>query len=135
MEGINYNKVSFYRYYNAHPKQLKTGDCVVRAYCTAMHKDYLEARRELNKAKKDLGLNSYKTAVFFRRYFKDKYLYETYNAEKGYYRMDGEMFAANHPEGTYLLRMAHHLTCCIDGIIYDTWDCSEKCVYCSWKIK
>lgn len=127
--------MNIYKYYNVHPKQLRTGDCVVRAYCTALNKDYLEARKELNRAKKDLGLTSYKTSIFFNRYFKDKYLYESYQAQKGCWRMTGEEFARRHPTGNYLLRMAHHLTCCIDGIIYDTWDCSEKCVYCSWRIK
>ena len=30
--------------------------------------------------------------------------------------------------------MAGHLSCCIDGVIYDTWDCTNKTVYGVYKI-
>ena len=29
-----------------------------------------------------------------------------------------------HPKGRHILNMAGHLTRCVDGVIYDTWDCS-----------
>ena len=32
------------------------------------------------------------------------------------------------------MNMAGHWRCCINGVIYDTWDCSEKCVYTAYKI-
>ena len=28
----------------------------------------------------------------------------------------------------------HQITACVDGVIYDTWDCSEKCVYTAYQI-
>ena len=31
--------------------------------------------------------------------------------------------------------MAGHWSCCVDGVIYDTWDCSEKCVYTAYKMQ
>ena len=48
--------------------------------------------------------------------------------------MNGQRFMETHPDGTYILNMAGHLTCCINGMIYDTWDCSEHCVYNSFKV-
>ena len=48
--------------------------------------------------------------------------------------MNGIMFCATHPKGRYILNMAGHWSCCVDGIIYDTWDCSEKCVYTAYEI-
>jgi hypothetical protein len=41
-----------FKEFNAHPKGIKTTDCVVRAIATATNKDYLECRRELNQAKR-----------------------------------------------------------------------------------
>ena len=46
--------------------------------------------------------------------------------------MDGERFCKKFPNGSYILRMAGHWSACVDGVIYDTWDCSEKCVYNAW---
>ena len=123
-----------YKFYNAHPKQLRVNDCVVRAYCTVLGMYYNETRKELNRIKKELGFDSYKNNSFIKKLF-SKYEKISFPAIKGTSRMDGEMFCINYPKGKYVLRMAGHLTCCIDGIIYDTWDCSEKCVYNAWKIK
>ena len=48
--------------------------------------------------------------------------------------MTGETFCEYYPNGTYILRMAHHLSVCKDGVLYDTWNCGEKCVYNAWKV-
>jgi hypothetical protein len=31
--------------------------------------------------------------------------------------------------------MAGHITCVVDGVILDTWDCSYRSVYTAWKVK
>ena len=49
--------------------------------------------------------------------------------------MNGKRFCRKYPKGKYLLRMAGHVTACVDGVIYDTWDCSGKCVYVAWEVK
>jgi hypothetical protein len=39
------------------------------------------------------------------------------------------------PKGRIVCRVSKHLTCVIDGILHDTWDCSKnetKCVYGYW---
>lgn len=124
-----------FKYYNAHPQGKRVGDCVVRAYCTATNKDYMEARRELNRAKRELGLESYKGRGFDRKYFCKQFEWNPLQAIKGVSRVDGAFFAFTHPKCRYMLRMAGHLTCCIDGVIYDTWDCTNKCVYGYWEVK
>lgn len=53
--------------------------------------------------------------------------------EKGDSRPTGKSFAYTHPKGTYILRMANHLTCCIDGVIYDSWNCTAKSIYSYWE--
>ena len=56
-------------------------------------------------------------------------------AVKGKPRMNGERFCKAYPKGNYILVMAGHLSCCIDGVIYDTWDCSDKCCYTAYKVE
>ena len=40
-----------FKEFNAHPKGIKTDDCVVRAIATVTNNDYLEVRRDLNLRK------------------------------------------------------------------------------------
>ena len=122
-----------FKEFNAHPKGIKTGDCVVRAIATATNQDYLECRRELNQKKRELGFDGYKDTVFLYKYF-EKNPRLIFKAIKGEPRIKGSDFTELHPKGTYILKMAGHITVCIDGIIYDTWDCSYRSVYTAWEI-
>lgn len=38
-----------------------------------------------------------------------------------------------HPHGVYLLRLYGHLTVCDDGVIEDTWDCTNEIVDMAWE--
>ena len=122
-----------YKEFNAHPKGIKTTDCVVRAIATAKNKDYLECRRELNQAKRELGYSNYKDTKFLYDYLKG-YPRLIFKAIKGEPRIKGSDFTELHPKGTYILKMAGHITACIDGVILDTWDCSYRSVYTAWEI-
>lgn len=42
-------------------------------------------------------------------------------------------FTKEHPEGTYVLRVAHHVVTVKDGQFYDTWDCGDMSVYRYWQ--
>jgi len=53
-----------FKEFNAHPKGIKTTDCVVRGISTATNSDYLEVRRELNRKKKEVV--SRKLWTFFK---------------------------------------------------------------------
>ena len=119
--------------YNAHPKGIKTTDCVVRSIATAMQTDYLECRRKLNKAKRDWGFSTYKETKFLYKYF-DGYPRLIFKAVRGEPRIKGTNFTKLHPEGTYILKMAGHMTVCIDGVILDNWDCTYRSVYTAWEI-
>ena len=126
-----------YQYLNVHPKGLRVCDCVKRAITTATGMDYMEVQRELNRCKKITGCVKFNDNKNWKYYvekeLKTKKL--SFQAIQGQPRMNGERFCKAFPKGNYILRMAGHLSCCIDGVIYDTWDCSEKCVYNAWEIK
>ena len=49
--------------------------------------------------------------------------------------MNGKRFCESYKKGRYILNMARHWSCCVDGVIYDTWDCSLKTVYTAYKVK
>lgn len=119
-----------FQYYNAHPKGKSVPDCVVRATSVFFQKDYLEMRRELNRAKKELGFRTYSDSYFLKKYLKN---WHSLQAIKGQPRMNGERFCQAFPKGRYLLSIAGHLSVCVDGVLYDTWDVSQKCVYGYWE--
>lgn len=41
-------------------------------------------------------------------------------------------FAADHPEGTYILALSGHVVCVTDGNYYDTWDSGDKVPLYYW---
>lgn len=131
------NTAKLFKYNNPHPKGKRVGDCVKRAITLASGKDYMEVQRDLNKFKKITKSSVFNDPKNYKYYIENilngKKI--TFQAEKGKSRMTGWLFAIDHPTGTYILRMAGHLSCCIDGQINDTWNCSHKCVYNVWEIK
>lgn len=125
-----------YEFENLHPKGKIVGDCVKRAIACAEGREYQEVSKELNRLKKKTGAKCFNEDKNWKTYLKEKgYEKLSFPAVKGKPRMNGERFCDEFPDGSYVLSMAKHLTCCIDGVIYDTWDCSEKCVYNAWKVK
>lgn len=125
-----------YIFENVHPKGTLTGDCAKRAITKATGKDYIEVKRALNNTKKITGCKDYNEAKNVKYYIEKVLRLKkiSFPAEPGNPRMNGTRFCAKYSKGSYILRMAHHLTACVDGVIYDTWDCSDKCVYNAWEV-
>ena len=125
-----------YEFLNLHPQGKRVGDCVKRAIAGVENRDYMEVQRELNRLKKETGCDKFNDRKNLAAYVKKHgYIKLSFPAEKGVPRMNGERFCKAYPKGRYILNMAGHWSCCIDGVIYDTWDCSEKCVYTAWQYK
>lgn len=125
-----------YQFYNAHPENKIVGDCVKRAISKAADMDYNEVKRQLNRYKKVTGAEKFNESkncyAYVENILNGKKI--SFPAIKGQPRMNGERFCQTHPKGRYILSMAKHWSCCIDGVIYDTWDCSTKCVYQAWEL-
>lgn len=123
-------------YCNPHPKGKDVSDCVKRSICLATDRDYMEIQRELNAIKREIGAKKFSNIEVVEA-FMDRYLYprQSFPAVKGKPRMNGKRFCEQYSKGRYVLRMAGHLAACINGKIYDTFDCTEKCVYSAWKIR
>ena len=125
-----------YEFLNLHPQGKRVGDCVKRAIAKAANMDYKEVSLGLNRHKKITGAKTFNSDWNWLSYIENvlggKKM--SFPAVKGEKRMNGERFCKAYPKGSYVLQMANHLTACVDGVIYDTWDCSDKCVYRAWKI-
>ena len=125
-----------YQFLNVHPQGKLVPDCVKRAIVKTTGMDYMEVQRELNRHKRITGATSFNCDKNWKSYVENvldgKKL--SFPAVKGMPRMNGERFCKAYPKGSYILQMAGHLSACVDGVIYDTWDCSEKCVYLAYKV-
>lgn len=117
-----------YQYYNANPLKNRVSDCVIRAISVAERKTWDETYRELSKlAQKDgilLDDVDFVEPLLDKRYrricCKDMYVRD---------------FVDSHPYGTYLITMNGHITCCMNGTIYDTFDCLDRKMRCAWLVK
>ena len=123
-----------YKYYNPHPKGTTTevGDCVKRAIVATTGRDYMEVQRELNAYKKITGAKSFNSNRNPHRYVED-----VLNAKRieVFSKTTVEEFCEQHPRGRYILDMDEHWSACVDGCIYDTWDCRSETVNFAYKIK
>ena len=48
--------------------------------------------------------------------------------------MTVDEFCYEYPYGTYLIRMKGHITCVIDGVINDTWNCGSEFATNAWYV-
>ena len=101
------------------------GDCVTRAIAIATKKDYKEVYNYLATEQKKLtGVKSARNGV-------SKIVYHKYLIENGFEwiptmkRGQGckvHLHKDELPSGTLVIRLSRHLTCMIDGVIYDTYN-------------
>ena len=125
-----------YQFLNVHPEGKFVADCVKRAITTAAEMDYRDVQLELNRHKKLTGAKTFNEDKNWKSYVSNVLngTWRSFPAKRGQPRMNGERFCRAYPKGRYILSMAGHLSCCIDGVIYDTWDCSSKTVYGVYEI-
>jgi len=118
-----------------------TGDCVTRSIAIATGKTYQEVYDALNRwatmerlGRRKRKRSSSRTGVFRR-------IYQRYLESLGW-RWTSTMKigsgcqvhlrASELPQGPLLVKVSRHLTAVIDGVIYDTHNCSRggtRCVY------
>lgn len=122
-----------YKYYQPNEKDLKDdyGNCVIRALCKALNKNWretfilccdyaLEVQCPINCLPLKLSKDFFNKLGF------------TYNGisnKKGSKRPTVESFAKEHKKGIYVLSVANHFVTVVDGVYYDTWDCGYKSLY------
>ncbi len=120
-----------FRYLNKNPKARHTEDCVLRAVSLAQDKTWDKIYDELSELAKERGM-LFSDAEFVEDYLDSLYERTCYK-NNGFAMTVGE-YVESHPEGTYLVTMRGHITCVKNGILYDTFDCRDRLIWCSWRV-
>lgn len=122
--------------YNKNPKNKKTNDCVIRAIATATNREWENVYKELAEQgiKKGLMINDRNN---WKAYLKSiGYEQQKMPRKEDRTRYTLEKFCDELAEENkiYIIKLAGHLTCVKDKKLYDTWNCSNKCVGNYWII-
>ncbi|MBR5124383.1 MAG: hypothetical protein IKU90_04555 [Clostridia bacterium] len=125
-----------YKFYNAHPYKLSVDDCVKRSVALTTGIDYPLVQKGLNEHKKITGAKRFYDHPNPRSYMENVLGFKQVAVPP---KADGTKptvgeFAASHPCGRYVLSLSGHWTACIDGIVYDTWDCRDKRVLSYYEV-
>ena len=120
-----------FKFYNANPLGRHVDDCTVRAISLA-------ERRSWDATYEILSLFAQAQAIMPNEVqYIDDFLEKTYHKIcgcKDKYKITVGDFVREHPHGTYLITMNGHITCAIDGVIYDTFDPSDRFVWGAYKV-
>ena len=125
-----------FRYYNAHPYNRLVDDCVKRSIALTTGISYKDVQKGLNEHKKVTGVKLFNNNPNPRSYMENVLGFLRVIDKK---KADGtrdtvEDFAKSHLKGRYVVSVSGHWTACIDGIIYDTWDCSKENVLSYYEV-
>ena len=121
-----------YRYYNANPLGRKVNDCTVRAIALATNESWDSTYNYLSDYAQQEAVMM--DNVVYIDKFLDKNFKKIYTNAKGY-NMTVDDVSKRWYKGTYLITMKDHITCCIDGVIYDTFNPSDRLVWEVYQVK
>lgn len=116
-------------YYNREPSGDKENDCVTRAISLATGLPYKTIRKKLFHSSRLLACEKLNVCCY-------SFLIENvFNCEPILCRnLSVREFADKNPYGTYLVRIKGHLTCIIDNVCYDIWNCLDKEADIAWRV-
>lgn len=117
-------------YYNANPDNLKLPDCVIRAIQLAMDIPYSEVVMLLRKNADYYNCNELCVCCYEKLLDNDFKL--PHFIGNG---LTVDEIAKRSPNNTLLIRMDGHITCAINGVIFDLFDCSNDIVTDFWVVK
>lgn len=129
-------RASHYEHYNPNPRGIhKAGDCVIRAFCKALDKDWYEVYDIATKVGRD-NCMPFTCKELIPELMKEfGFIKVRISAlKKGEKSITPEKFCEEHRTGTFILSMAHHLICAKDGAYWDlTPGVANKRVYSYWE--
>lgn len=120
-----------FHFFNANPHGKKTSDCVIRAICSALHEPWETTLQNLTDLSKKTGLM-----------VNDTKLYTKHLEMNGWHKQS----QPRHPNGKKLTTWefavtvhraiahvgGHHTAYFENGELFDTFDCTHKCVGNYW---
>lgn len=120
-----------FKFYNANPLGRHVNDCTVRAISLATGRTWDEVYRELSEFAQYLAIMP-DDVVYIDAYL-EQYFNKIYSC-KGNTKITVGDFVKNNPRGTYLITMCGHITCVINGTIYDTFNPSDRFLWGVYKV-
>ena len=118
-----------FTYFNNNPLSLEEEDCVTRAIALASNLPYSAIKDKLYYMAQLLDCNALCVCCYSKLL---DYIFQYDRVPcKGY--TVGEI-VQKYDNSTLLIRLNGHLTCAIDGILYDLWDSSEELADIVWVV-
>lgn len=117
-----------YKFYNANPLKRFTSDCVIRSISCATHKSWDEVYDELS------DLAQYNGTMFDQRDFVLWYLNVNYERVPYLPLKVGDV-AKDYDNNIILCTMNGHICCIRYGVIYDTFNPSDRIVEEAWIVE
>jgi hypothetical protein len=125
---------SHWKNYNANPRRRRTGDCTIRAICTALGADWyatyfdvvIEGAVEADMPSTNRVWRKFLRRLGFRMCLVDDHGRNCYSVND---------FCEEHPDGAYILALDGHVVAVIDGEYYDTWESGDEEPVYYWIIK
>lgn len=118
-----------YVYYNSNPLSLHEEDCVNRAINTALDVDYYKVKKQLVLIAELFDCEAL-CVCCYERLLELVYHLKRMDNFKG---MPIWEFCEMFKSGTFIIRVDGHLTCVIDGIIHDIWNCEDEIIDIVWQ--
>ena len=123
--------MSRWKLFNNNPVSRNVGDCAIRAVSVALGIDWETAFALITANAFQMGDMPSSNAVWgsvlrqngFKRAIIPNNCPDCYTAEQ---------FAADRPEGVYVLGFGNHVAAVKDGMIYDSWDSSKEIPQYFW---
>lgn len=123
--------------YNANPKGRKTGDCVIRAICTALNEPWEETYKGMLDVALDTGY-----AISCTDNFTEYLSRKGYEKQKMPKKENGKKYTVEEfaniiakPKKVYVVNICNHTTVIKNKNLYDLWNCGRKSVLNYWIIK
>lgn len=119
-----------FKYYNANPRGRKVNDCTVRAISLATGTTWDETYEKLCDFAQSQAIMP-DEVIYINEYLERRYekVCDCRN------QMTVGDFARLSNHGIYLVTMNGHITCIINGVIWDTFDCSDRLIWDAYKVK
>lgn len=118
-----------YQYYNNNPLGRNVSDCAVRAIALATETSWDQTYQNLSNYARKEGI-TFSEIEFINEYLANRY--PRYCVSNNIYTVGD--FANMKLPGRWLVTMRGHITCVIDGVIYDTFDPSSRYFWCIYKV-
>lgn len=117
-------------YHNANPYRIEGKDCVTRAIKTGLGLEYETVAKLLELSAEHNHCD--KLCVCCYHFL----LEDVFGLPVRYCKYDKTVgdIARAYPNNKCIIRIDGHLSCSINGVINDLWDCSHKLVDCYWII-